>query len=120
MKNSGKKFNCKLECADEKILRDIIQNKRTKILHISSHGYYDKTYYLALENLKNGQIQKINYNKLKFILNGYKANINKIDLVFVSTCYSQDLGELFFNCGAKNVIFIQRKAKIVDRIIIHI
>ena len=117
MKNSGKKFNCKLECADEKILRDIIQNKRTKILHISSHGYYDKTYYLALENLKNGQIQKINYNKLKFILNGYKANINKIDLVFVSTCYSQDLEELFFNCGAKNVIFIQRKAKIVDRVI---
>ena len=58
MKNSGKKFNCKLECADEKILRDIIQNKRTKILHISSHGYYDKTYYLALENLKMDKFRR--------------------------------------------------------------
>ena len=37
-----------------------------------------------------------------------------MDLVFVSTCYSQDFGELFLKCGAKNVIFIQQKTEIRD------
>ena len=96
-----------------------MSNNKTKILHISSHGYYEGTYFLVLENLmKNGQIQKVNYNKLKYILNSNIENIKKMDLVFVSTCHSQDLGELFLECGAKNVIFIHRNMKIIDNVII--
>ena len=116
IKKSGKKFNCKIECADEELLRDIITNNKTKILHISSHGDYDgKYYYLCLENLKKcGQVKKVKYNQLEFLLNSNKENISKMDLVFVSTCYSQDFGELFLKCGAKNVIFIQQKTEIRD------
>ena len=51
-KNSGKKYNYKFICADEDVFRDIIINNKTKILHISSHGEYDGTYSLILENLK--------------------------------------------------------------------
>ena len=37
MKNKGKQFNCKFECAYEEILRDILVKNKTKILHISEH-----------------------------------------------------------------------------------
>ena len=33
-----KKFNCLFECMSQKVLREILINKKTKILHISSHG----------------------------------------------------------------------------------
>ena len=52
MKNNGKKFNCKFECANDEVLRDILLKNKTKILHISGHGIYDGKYSLILENLK--------------------------------------------------------------------
>ena len=54
MENSGKKFNCKFECADDEVLRDVLKNYKTKILHISAHGKYDnQKYSLVLENLND-------------------------------------------------------------------
>ena len=118
-KNSGKKYNYKFKCADENVLRDNIINNKTKILHISSHGEYDGNYSLILENLKkNGQKMELDINKIKLILDINKKNISNLDLVFVSTCYSQDLAELFLEYGAKNVIYIHRKTKIADEAII--
>ena len=108
-KMSGKKYNYKFNCADEGVLRDILIHNKTKILHITSHGEYDGTYSLILENLKkNGQKMKLDINKIKLILNNNKKNISNLDLVFVSTCYSQDLAELFLEYGAKNIIYIIR------------
>ena len=119
MMNSGKKYNCKFECANDEVLRDILLNNKTKILHISGHGHYDGKYTLILENLKkNGQQLKINYNSLKNLLNLNKINISKLDLVFVSTCFSQDFAELFYDYGAKNIIYINGKTEVVDRLII--
>ena len=119
MNNNKKKLNCKFECANDKILNHILQQNKTKILHISSHGYYDGKYSLLLENLeKNGQILKLNMKKLKQILNSNRNNISQIDLVIVSTCYSQDLGEYFKECGAKNVIYISEKTEVYERICI--
>ena len=119
MKNNGKKFNCKFECANDEVLRDILLKNKTKILHISGHGIYDGKYSLILENLKkNGQPLKLNYNSLKNILNINKKNISKLDLVFVSTCFSQDFAELFYECGAKNIIYINGKTEVVDHLII--
>ena len=128
MKNKRKKYNCKFECAGYNVLRDILQNHKTKILHISAHGYFSNPVYfsknkgkeiynLCLENLKkNGQIESININQLKSILYLNRANISQLDLVIVSTCYSEDFANLFLEYGAKNIIYINGKTEIIDRI----
>ena len=117
MNNKEPKINLKCECVGDKIFKDILKNNKTKILHISSHGSYNGEYSLVLENLdKNGEKLELNINKLKNILNLYKNNISQIDLVIVSTCYSQDLGELFLEYGATNVIYIAKKTQIYDEI----
>ena len=115
-----KKLICKFECADNKIFQEVLTNNKTKILHISAHGFYDGNYSLVFENLeKNGQQYLLNINKLKNILSLNKEKISQIDLIIVSTCYSQDLGELFTELGAKNVIYILQKTEIVEDISIY-
>ena len=112
-------FNdCKFECINENILEDVIINNKTKILHISSHGAYDgKFYSLIIENLnKFGQRQIINHNKLETILDSGKLNIKNIELVILTTCYSQGFGKLFLERGVKNVICIDKKTEVLDRI----
>ena len=117
LKNNKKQFNCKFECINENILEDVIINNKTKILHISSHGIFDGEYNLVVENLqKFGQKQLVNSNKLKMIIDKGKSNINKIDLVILSTCFSEDFGKLFLDNGVKNVIYIDQKTEVVDRI----
>ena len=107
MNKSKKQFNCLFECADEKIFRNLIK-KQTKILHISSHGYLEDynyhDYCLTLE--EKGSEQHINKDILNEILKASTEQIQKIDLIIISTCYSQQLGELFIQNNAKNVIYI--------------
>ena len=104
---SGKSFNCLFECTNEKIFSDFLIQKRTKILHISSHGDIDKdgNYYLLLED--KGKQQNIKYDKLEKILKANSSKLENIDLVFVATCHSEGLGQLFKKYGAKNVIYIE-------------
>ena len=117
MNKKNKKFNCKFECINDEILRNILAENKTKILHISSHGRYDGKYSIVLENLKrNGGEQIIDINKLKLILDINKINISRMDLVIVSTCFSQDFAEIFLELGAKNIIYIEKKTKVIDRI----
>ena len=108
MKMKNKKYKCKFECADENVLKYILTNNTTKILHISAHGYFNGKYSLNLENLKNGQNQIINIDELEAILKLNKKNISKMDLVILLTCYSEDFSDLFLKYGAKNVIYINR------------
>jgi hypothetical protein len=90
---------------------------KTKILHISAHGYYDGNYSLNVENLENnGQRKIISIYELEKILKKCKNNISQIDLVIVLTCYSEDFSDLFLKYGAKNVIYINRETEIMDRI----
>ena len=103
---TGKSYKCLFECANEKLFKGILMEKQLKILHIASHGDLDQRnekYHLILENNLNQQ--NVSYDKLKKILEAYSSNIKKIDLVFVATCHSEKLGELFAKY-AKNVIYI--------------
>ena len=78
-KKSGKSYNCLFECANEKIFCECLIQKKTKILHISSHGSFDKSkdkdkdYLLLLED--KGKKQIIKYDKLENLL---KTNSSKI------------------------------------------
>ena len=117
MKNKNKKFNCKFECIDEKILREVLINNKTKILYISAHGVYDGNYSLLVENLEeNGLKQEININSLEFILKSSYINLSHIDLVIVSTCFSEDFAEEFIKFGVKNVIYIKKLTEVIDDI----
>ena len=118
MKNKNKKLNCKFECINEEALIDNLFNNKTKILHISAHGIYDgSNYSLVVENLKKyGQRKMININSLRTIFESIKKNISEIDLAFISTCYSEDLGKLFLEKGAKNSIYIHQKTEVIDDI----
>ena len=117
MKNRRKKFNCIFECAGFDIFSEVLMKKKTKILHISSHGSLDENcnYSLCLENLQDsGKLQKIELSKLRDKLELNKNKIKELDLVIVSTCHSQDFGKLFLEYGAKNVIYIYKKTPIFD------
>ena len=111
--NSKKEFKCIFECANEKTLRDAII-KQPKIIHISSHGFLNENreYLLYLE--EKAVLQTIHQKRLKEILSDVTAQLKNIDLVFVSTCYSENLGKLFLEYGVKNVIYIQGKTPISD------
>ena len=118
MEKKNKKFKCKFECIGEDTLKDILTNYKTKILHISAHGFFDgNKYSLNIENLnQNGQSKLININNLDSILKLCMKNVSKLDLVIASTCYSEDLSDLFLKYGAKNAIYVDRKVEIIDRI----
>ena len=105
MIKSKKEFNCLFECANERIFRNTLK-KPTKILYISSHGFYDYNdeYSLILE--EKGFRQEIAKNDLEDIIKANAEKLKYIDLVFVSTCYGQHLGKIFSDNGVKNVICI--------------
>ena len=111
-----KQYNCIFECANEKIFRNFLTQK-TKILHITSHGELEEKlndfhYSLILEN--RGIEEPVNEIKLKKILKNMSDELKHIDLVYVSTCYSETLGKLFYDYGAKNVIYIHGMTPISD------
>ena len=120
MRLSGKKFNCKFECIGEDVLRDVLKNFKTKILHISGHGFYDEKekYFLNVENLKNkGKSQNINIKSLKYFLaNSNKKNLSQIDLAIVSTCYSEEFAKSLLDYGVKNVIYTKEKTEVINNI----
>ena len=64
-----------------------------------------KEYALYLE--EKGILQIIHQKRLKEILSRVSNKLKNIDLIFVSSCYSQTLGELFLEYKTKNVIYIQ-------------
>ena len=113
LNNSKKYYNCLFECVNENILNDLLMKKRTKILHIASHGDLEEEtgkYYLILED--KGIQQNVKLEKLEKILKKNESKLKNIDLVFVSTCHSEPLGKTFLKYGVKNVIYIQGKTPI--------
>ena len=117
LKKKGKKFNCLFECIGQKMFNDTLIKKKTKILHISSHGKLDKDekYFIAFENLDEcGKSQKIEEYILEAQLRKVSSKLSDIDLVILSTCHSGGLAKLFLKYGAKNVIYIHEKWEIAD------
>ena len=111
---SNKEYICFFECGTEKNFEEALR-KEPKILHISSHGELStqKEYSLCLEN--RGELKKIPQSRLSKILKSYSKKLKQIELVFASTCYSQFLGNLFFENGVKNVICIQGMTPIAEK-----
>ena len=114
LENSKQEYYCLFECANEKKLRDAII-KQPKILHISSHGFFDQNREYSLYLEENGIRQKIHQNRLREIFTSVSNQLKNIDLVFASTCYSETLGKLFLEFGIENVIYIQGMTPVSDK-----
>ena len=119
-----KKYNCIFECVNEKKFKNYL-SKKIKILHIASHGdLYIPSQNDLKKNIKNffykliledkGVKQEIDEIKLEKIFKNLQNKLKLIDLVFVSTCYSENIGKLFYEYGAKNVIYIKGMTPISD------
>ena len=126
MKKKGKQWNCLFECMSIEVLREILISKKTKVLHISSHGSlelknkygkgkYNTKYSLILEDLdKYGEKQKYEENAIKTLLKCISHKIKNIDLIILSTCYSGGLEELFSEYNPKYIIYVDKYTKIGD------
>ena len=139
LKKSKKEFNCLFECASDKVLKDVLSLKKTKILHISSHGKLDNrkgkennnnilenkdqeiinkqyNFNLILENLeKCGEKQTIKQDTLETYLTSYSSKIKKIDLIILTICYSGCFFDLILKyCKPNNVIYIDKNSEIND------
>ena len=121
MKKKRKKYNCLFECIGYDSFIDKLINKKTKILHISSHGELDKMgkYCLVLEDLEsNGKSNMFQISKIKAIFDLNPDKIKNLDLVILSTCHSEEFGKLFLEKGAKNVIYVDKDVEINDDVCI--
>ena len=115
MKKKKKKLDCLFKCASDKVLKDTLANRKTKILQISSHGinYDDVGYNIILENLeKYGQKQIENRDNLKIILENNSSAIKNIDLIILLTCHSEGFQELFVKGSPKYIIYVDKKCEI--------
>ena len=126
MKSKGKKFKCLFECMSINILREILLYKKTKILHISSHGELilknkdgknkkNTQYNLLCEDLdRYGEAQIYEEESLKAALKCLSNQINDIEVVVLSTCFSGGLEELISEHKPKNIIYVDKKTEIGD------
>ena len=121
MKEKKKKFKCLFQCASAQVLRDILETKKTKILHISSHGSYKHdNYSLILENLeKYGQEQIVEQKTLKSIVQSYASEIKNIDLVVLSTCHSGGFFDLFSKSKPKYAVYVDKTKPISDLVCVQ-
>ena len=117
MKRKKKGFKCLFKCASLDVLKEVLYNKKTKVLHISSHGEIDQNgFNLILENLdKYGIEQKISKNALENIVIDNANKIKSIDLIILSNCYSGGFKNIFkANSSPQYTIYVKKKYQIND------
>lgn len=98
---------------NESLLAVVTQNP--KIIHISCHGAFDneelQQFYLAFEQKDTGIEHKFTQEFLAQMLSGQN---HEIKVAFISACYSEKIGEIFFKSGIPVVIAVNSKQPIMD------
>lgn len=93
---------------NESLLAVVARNP--KIIHISCHGAFDneelKQFYLAFEQKDTGIEHKFDQDLLTRMLSGQN---HEIKVAFISACYSEKIGEIFFKSGIPVVIAVNSK-----------
>ncbi|CAE7396516.1 unnamed protein product [Symbiodinium sp. CCMP2592] len=77
------------------------------ILHLAAHG--DEAGGLILESTKGtGEVHSCSHEKLRKILNVGGRGLRGVSLVFLSSCSSKKLAQVFIDCGCQHVIATNR------------
>eukprot|EP01022_Parablepharisma_sp_SALTPOND_P004594 TRINITY_DN120601_c1_g1_i1.p1 TRINITY_DN120601_c1_g1~~TRINITY_DN120601_c1_g1_i1.p1 ORF type:complete len:1935 (+),score=215.27 TRINITY_DN120601_c1_g1_i1:789-5807(+) len=95
---------------------------RPKILHMSCHGGYEMEgdeakLYLYLERGKlDGMVEKYDVETFKKWFQAEISDLKEVRprLVFVSACYSQEVGEAIKEAGIPNVIAVNCETQVAD------
>lgn len=123
---TGKQFTIIKEAVNCQSLALVI-SKKPKIIHISAHGALDpnsKEFYLAIEEVANGQEDRFSQARLSKLLGIYSNDISKtanqqnhqIKLAFVSACQSEEIGEIFLKAGIPIVISVNTDLEIMNNV----
>jgi len=83
------------------------------VLHFTCHGFQGGI--LALED-GSGQVDELEKEELREMMQGFKGGsaTGQTKLVFVSACFSEDIGEVFVQAGVPHVVAVRREAKVAD------
>ena len=92
--------------------------RKPKMIHISCHGDYDqklKEFYLQFEQSGTGILDKVNQSRLKDLIGSDGQNIQ---IAFISSCHSEQIGEIFYQAGIPIVICVNQDSMILNDICI--
>ena len=120
IKKKQKEFRYRYElffqCASDNYLKYVLENMKTKILHISSHGVVNKEtnkYKLVLESQENcGKKLVIEEEMLIKYFQSNQVNLENIDLVVLLSCFSERFKNIIIkyckNKSPKYIIYVKK------------
>ena len=76
----------------------------------------DKVNDFLLFEDKLGRAEVVSCDFLTEIINKSYSGDNKLEFVFVASCHSEVVGEVFLNAGASHVLCVKREERISDGI----
>ena len=86
--------------------------RNPKVIHLSCHGDFDpqkKEFYLQFETNGEGILDKFNQSRMKDLIGSDGKNIQ---VAFISSCYSEQIGEILFNAGIPVVVCVNQDSMI--------
>lgn len=89
-----------------------------KMIHISCHGDYDlqlKEFFLAFEQNGTGVLDKLTQTRLKDLIGNDGSNVK---IAFISSCFSEQIGEIFYQAGIPVVISVNQDSMILNEVCI--
>lgn len=103
-----------------------ILNKNPMILHFCGHGIKNTTFldqlesnrlndYLLFED-RFGRAEVLSCEVLSEMIEKSPKGKNTLEFVFVASCHSEIVGEVFIEAGASHVLCVRREHRISDRI----
>jgi hypothetical protein len=84
------------------------------ILHFCGHSGIDPHDYIVFETT-NGGAHFLDLTALERLISPETKSVSSIRVVFVASCHSKRIGEMFLSAGAQNVVCVRRDAKVMDR-----
>eukprot|EP01084_Bolivina_argentea_P156532 272823_1 len=84
--------------------------KGVQMIHISGQIQYEKQ--LKVED-KYGKLEALTVDTIREVME--QTNENGLKLVFVSTCHSKDIAQLFCDAGVPHVVAVHSQVQILDQ-----
>lgn len=91
-------------------LLTLAHSRRGLVLHLSAHADYDpeRGVGLVLEDVR-GVSHTLWREDLEQLLGLRERGLRNISLLFLSTCWSEELAQIFVECGCRHVVAIRQK-----------
>ncbi|CAJ1349229.1 unnamed protein product, partial [Effrenium voratum] len=90
----------------------LARTQKGAVLHLSAHSMRNEQgeLSLVLED-KNGTSHRLSKDKLEVLLGLEDRRLENLSLLFLSTCWSQELAQVFVECGCPHVICLREPVR---------